>query len=105
VAGIQDYAIFMVDPDGRIMTWNVGGERLKGYKANEIIGKDASVFYPPDAIEAGEPERDLAVAAERGSHTTEGWRVAKGGKAFWAGITTTPIQDDGGQLLGFAKIT
>jgi PAS domain S-box-containing protein len=105
VEGIPDHAIFMLDPDGRIMNWNLGGERLEGYKAAEIIGRDVSVFYLPDAIEAGQPQRDLALAEERGSHTTEGWRVAKGAKAFWAGVTTTAIRDDSGELMGFAKLT
>src|SRR5687767_9406615 len=72
---VRDYAIFMLDPDGRITSWNVGAERIKGYRAEEVIGKHFAIFYTPEAIEAGHPEDELAIAAREGRHHEEGWRV------------------------------
>ncbi|HEX2571429.1 MAG TPA: PAS domain S-box protein [Polyangia bacterium] len=103
--GIQDYAIFMLDPEGRIATWNQGAERLKGYQAHEIIGQRFSVFYPEAERRDGKPERELAAARESGVYREEGWRVRKDGSRFWAEITLTAIHDKDGHLRGFAKVS
>ena len=95
----------MLDPNGRVATWNVGAERIKGYTASEIIGQHFSIFYPEDARESGWPEHELQVAAEKGSFVDIGWRVRKDGTTFWANVTITALRDDTGQLLGYAKLT
>ncbi|HZV94196.1 MAG TPA: ATP-binding protein, partial [Caldimonas sp.] len=100
-----EYAIFMLDVNGRVATWNVGAERIKGYKANEIIGRHFSVFYPPEVRQSGWPEHELQVAADVGSFTDEGWRLRKDGTPFWAHVTITALRDEKKQLLGFAKLT
>ena len=105
VEGVRDYAIFMLDADGRISTWSPGAARLKGYEAEEIIGRHFSVFYPEADADAGKPARELATAAETGRHEEEGWRVRKDGSRFWANVVITAIRDQAGKLLGFAKIT
>ncbi|MDB6029489.1 MAG: sensory box protein [Verrucomicrobiales bacterium] len=105
VENVRDYAIFMLDPKGVIMTWNAGAERHKGYRAEEIIGKHFSIFYPPEDVEAGKPERELEVAAETGRVEDEGWRVRKNGTRFWANVVVTALRDKNGELLGFSKIT
>jgi PAS domain S-box-containing protein len=105
VGSIRDYAIFMLDPDGHVLTWNAGAERFKGYRADEIIGKHFSVFYPDDAREKRWPEHELEVAKETGVFEDEGWRVRKDGTLFWANVVITTLRDAGGQLLGFAKVT
>jgi PAS domain S-box-containing protein len=105
VSGIKDYALFMLDRDGRVVTWNQGAEHLKGYEAQEIIGRHFSCFYSREDIEAGMPERLLATAIREGSASVEGWRLRKDGSRFWASVLITPIRDDSGALQGFAKLT
>jgi PAS domain S-box-containing protein len=105
VESVKDYAIFMLDPTGHILTWNVGAERLKGYTAQEILGKHFSLFYPQDSIAAGAAEHDLEVAAVEGRFEDEGWRVRKDGTRFWANVIITALRDKEGRLIGFAKLT
>ena len=105
VEGVSDYAIFMLDVNGIVMTWNSGAERIKGYAANEIIGRHFSVFYPPDAQEGGWPEHELQVAAEIGRFVDEGWRLRKDGTKMWANVTITALRDTDGRLIGYAKLT
>ena len=105
VESIKDYAIIMLDPDGHVATWNVGAETFKGYRAEEIIGKDFSCFYPPEAIQRGLPEQELKTAAKDGRFEDEGWRVRKDGSRFWANVIITAIRDDAGKLIGFGKVT
>jgi PAS domain S-box-containing protein len=105
VQGTSDYAIFMLDPEGRILTWNAGAERLKGYRADEIIGQHFSRFYPPDAIARAWPQHELRVARSEGRFEDEGWRVRKDGTRFWANVVITALRDDGGHLRGFGKVT
>ncbi|HZK78705.1 MAG TPA: PAS domain S-box protein, partial [Gemmatimonadaceae bacterium] len=103
VHSVQDYAIFMLDPAGRIATWNEGAQRIKGYTADEIIGKHFSIFYPPE--DAAKPAHELEVAANTGKHEEEGWRVRKDGSKFWASVVITAVRDARGELAGFAKVT
>ena len=105
VEGVADYAIFMLDANGHIATWNVGAKRIKGYEADEIIGKHFSVFYPADAIESGWPAHELEVAAQSGSFVDEGWRLRKDGTRFWASVTITALRDEAHRLIGYAKLT
>src|SRR5690348_2519375 len=102
---VEDYAIFALDTEGHVRTWNPGAERLKGYKASEIIGKDFSTFYPPESVAAGLPRKLLRLALEQGHASNEGWRVRKDGTRFWASVVITALQDDEGHHVGFAKIT
>lgn len=101
---VQDYAMFMLDTEGRIRTWNIGAERIKGYKPSEIIGQHFSRFYPEEDVAAGKPQRLLRMATEQGHVEDEGWRVRKGGEKFWARITLTAIRDEGSTLIGFGKV-
>jgi PAS domain S-box-containing protein len=105
ITGIKDYAIFMLDPDGCVSTWNIGAERIKGYKASEIIGQHFSVFYPEEDRRSGKPAWELDVAVKDGRLEDEGWRVRKDGSRFWANVIITPIKDAAGELLGFTKVT
>jgi PAS domain S-box-containing protein len=105
VQTVRDYAIFLLDPQGRIATWNAGAERIKGYRAEEIIGKHFSVFYPPEAIAAGVCEYELEVAARDGRFEDEGFRLRRDGSRFWANVIITALRDGGGTLIGFAKVT
>ncbi len=105
VAGVKDYAIFMLDPEGRVETWNAGAESMKGYKAEEIIGEHFSKFYTPEDIAGHKPEKELRTAMEIGQFEEEGWRVRKDGSSFWASVLMTALRDDNGTLRGFAKIT
>jgi PAS domain S-box-containing protein len=105
VEGVRDYAIFMLDANGFVATWNAGAERIKGYKASEIIGRHFSQFYPQDVIESGWPEHELQVATAEGRFVDEGWRLRKDGSRFWAHVTITALRDEGGRLRGFAKLT
>ncbi|MBV9126247.1 MAG: PAS domain S-box protein, partial [Planctomycetes bacterium] len=105
VEGIQDYAIFQLDPQGQVISWNAGAERIKGYRAEEIIGKHFSIFYPPEDLEQGKPARELAVAAAEGRYEEEGWRLRKDGSRFWANVVITPLRDASGALRGYAKVT
>lgn len=101
---IRDYAIFMLDPDGRLMTWNEGSQRMRGYHADEIIGRHVSIFFTPEDIKADTPAEELREAAERGRIETEGWRVKKDGSRFWSHVVLTALRDPTGRLIGFAKI-
>ncbi len=105
VEGVRDYAIFMLDPNGIVASWNVGAQRIKGWAAGEIIGRHFSLFYPAEAVASGWPEHELTVAAQQGSFVDEGWRVRKDGSRFWANVTITALRDEPGRLLGFAKLT
>ena len=105
IEGVQDYAILMLSPQGHVVSWNKGAERIKGYKVDEIVGKHFSCFYPPEAIAQGKPEQGLRTAMEQGHTVEEGWRVRNGGQQFWASVVITAIFDKGGCLQGFAKIT
>ena len=105
VGEVQDYAIFMLDTDGYVLTWNLGAQRIKGYQPSEIIGKHFSRFYPEEDIQRGKPARGLEIAAEVGRFETEGWRVRKDGSKFWADVVITALRDSGGTLIGFAKVT
>jgi len=102
---VVDYAIFLLDADGLVATWNPGAERIKGYKASEIIGKHFSSFYPDEDIWSRKPYRELEIAAREGRFEDEGWRLRKDGSRFWANVIITAIRNEAGQLLGFAKIT
>lgn len=105
VEGVQDYAILMLDAAGRVATWNAGAQRFKGYAAQEIIGRHFSVFYPPEDIAAGKPERELEIAAADGRLEDEGWRVRKDGTQFWANVVITALRGADGVLHGYGKIT
>jgi PAS domain S-box-containing protein len=105
VDGVLDYAIFMLTPGGHIASWNRGAERLKGYKASEIIGHHFSHFYPPEAIAQGKPEWELRVAVAEGRVEDEGWRIRKDGSRFWANVVITALHDEEGKLRGFTKVT
>jgi PAS domain S-box-containing protein len=105
VESIRDYAIFALDAQGHVQSWNLGAERAKGYSAGEIIGRHLSVFYTPEDIQAGRPERLLGIARTEGRVEDLGWRVRKDGSLFWADVVITALRDEQGQLLGFAKVT
>jgi PAS domain S-box-containing protein len=105
IGNVPDYAVILLDPGGRVATWTMAAERIKGYRSEEIIGKHFSVFYPREDIEAGKPERELKIAAEEGRFEDEGWRVRKDGSRFWANVIVTPLRDESGRLRGFGKIT
>lgn len=104
VQSVQDYAMFMLDPDGNVMTWNLGAERIKGYKAADIVGQHFSCFYPPD-IRHTKPMYELEVAAKEGRFEDEGWRLRKDGSKFWANVIITALKDEAGHLIGFGKVT
>lgn len=105
VANVGDYAIFMLDPAGRVTTWNAGAQRIKGYRAAEIIGRHFAVFYPTVDVQAGKCELELEAAARVGRFEDEDWRIRKDGSRFWANVVITAIRDEAGTLVGFAKIT
>ena len=105
VDSIKDYAIFVLSPEGIVLTWNQGARALKGYSREEIVGQHFSKFYLPEAIESGWPKRELAMAEKEGRFADEGWRVRKDGSMFWASVIITALRDSAGQLSGFAKVT
>lgn len=105
ISGVRDYAIFALDPEGRVASWNAGAERIKGYRAEEILGRHFTCFYPPEALEQGLPEKELRVAASEGRSEDEGWRVRKDGSRFWANTVITALKDEAGNLRGFSKVT
>jgi PAS domain S-box-containing protein len=105
VEAVRDYAIFMLDPNGYVASWNTGAERIKGYSAPEIIGQHFSVFYPQEAVATGHPQRELQIAEAEGRFEEEGWRVKKDGGQFWANVVITAVRDEKGVLVGFAKVT
>ena len=105
VMGVKDYAILMLDTEGRITSWNDGAERIKGYRAEEIIGQHFSKFYTPEDVAAAKPFQELKIAAEQGRFEEEGWRVRKDGSLFWASVIITALHDPSGRLRGFGKVT
>jgi len=105
VLGVTDYAIYMLDPDGYVVSWNAGAEKIKGYAANEVVGQHVSRFYTDDDRARNEPERGLATAALDGRFEREGWRLRKDGTTFWAHVVIDAIRNEAGMLVGFAKVT
>ncbi len=105
VASVRDYAIFMLDPAGYIASWNQGAQRIKGYTADEIIGRHFSVFYTDEANAIGHPQHELEVATKEGRFEEEGWRIRKDGSRFWASVVITAVRDEDNTLIGFAKVT
>ena len=105
VESVRDYAIFAIDPHGRVVTWNTGAERLKGYTREEIVGRHFSIFYPDKDQDAGKPAIALETAAREGRFEDEAWRVRKDGTPFWANVVITALHNSDGRLVGFAKVT
>jgi PAS domain S-box-containing protein len=105
VDSVRDYAIFMLDPNGHVASWNKGAQRIKGYTPSEIIGQHFSVFYPQKDIASGKPPHELKVAARVGRFEDEGWRLRKDGSAFWANVVITAVRDETNHLIGFSKVT
>jgi PAS domain S-box-containing protein len=105
VESVKDYAIFVLDLEGRVASWNLGAERIKGYRADEIIGRNFSCFFPEEDIRNGKPEQELRAAISQGRAEDEGWRVRKDGSRFWANVVMTPLLDEAGRLRGFSKVT
>ena len=105
VDSVRDYAIFLLDAEGRVLTWNVGAQRIKGYEADEVIGRSFEIFYPKEAVRSGWPREELRAAAEHGRFEDEGWRVRKDGSRFWASVILTALRDERGGHVGFAKVT
>ncbi|MDE3067994.1 MAG: PAS domain S-box protein [Verrucomicrobiota bacterium] len=104
VSNVKDYAIFLLEPDGRVASWNVGAERIYGYREDEIFGRHVSCFYPPQDTRSGKPQRHLETARQRGWIEEEGWRVRKDGSRYWANTVITAVRDESGELRWFAKI-
>jgi PAS domain S-box-containing protein len=106
IEGVKDYAIFMLDPEGNILSWNAGAERIKGYRADEVVGRHFSIFYPRELRELGHPELELRIAQQEGRYEEEGIRVRKDGERFWANVVITAVFEPGtDKLRGFAKVT
>src|SRR5215208_4609879 len=105
VEGVKDYAIFMLDPEGKVASWNEGAHRIKGYSQQEILGRRFSVFYEEEDLKRSKPERELEIAQEKGTYEEEGWRVRKDGSRFWASVLITALRDGDIDLRGFAKVT
>jgi PAS domain S-box-containing protein len=105
VADVADYAILLLDPTGHVTTWNAGAERIKGYTAEQILGRHFSVFYPPEDVAAGRPGAELVTALEQGRLEHEGWRLRRDGSRFWANVVITTLRDADGVVQGFGKVT
>ncbi|MDQ3922786.1 MAG: PAS domain S-box protein, partial [Actinomycetota bacterium] len=105
VEGVKDYAIFMLDVEGHVITWNLGAQRIKGYDTEEILGEHFSIFYTDEDVKSGHPDEELRVAVADGHYEEEGIRVRKDGSTFWANVIITALRDEQGNLLGFAKVT
>ncbi|SAK91444.1 PAS/PAC sensor signal transduction histidine kinase [Caballeronia hypogeia] len=105
VESVQDYAIFLLDPNGNVATWNNGARRIKGYDAHEIVGRHFSVFYPLEDIASGKPQQELDTAARTGRVEDEGWRIRRDATRFWANVVITALRDKQGRLVGYAKVT
>jgi len=105
VESVRDYAIFVLDPEGNVLTWNPGAQALKGYTRDEIVGRHFSKFYPAEAVQNGWPQRELALAEKEGRFADEGWRVRKDGSTFWASVIISPLRAADGTVSGFAKVT
>src|SRR5712692_1656864 len=102
---VRDYAIFLLSPDGLVMSWNAGAQRIKGYAASEIIGKHFSTFYQLADARSGKPDYELRIATSEGRYEEEGWRVRKDGSLFWASVVITALRVERGEIVGFAKVT
>ena len=105
VDNVNDYAIILLDPEGKVLSWNAGAQRLKGWQADEIIGQSFTRFYPPEELGKGKAELELKVAREQGRFEDEGWRMRKDGSRFWANVILTALRDQEGNLRGFGKVT
>ncbi len=105
IDAVEDYAIILLDPEGRILTWNRGAQRIKGYEAHEIIGQHFSRLYPPDDVRSGQCDQELEFASREGRFEDEGWRLRKDGTRFWANVIITAVRDGERNLLGFVKVT
>src|SRR5438552_12008851 len=105
VEGVKDYALFMLDPDGRVTSWNSGAQRLHGHRAADAQGRHFSIFYTAEDVEGGVPAKHLRAAAVEGHFEAEGWRLAKHGRRFWASVVINPVHDATGTLRGFAQVT
>jgi PAS domain S-box-containing protein len=105
IASVRDYALYMLDPAGHVVSWNPGAERIKGYRAEEILGQSFTRFFTPEDLAAQKPVRELEIAKQEGRFEDEGWRLRKDGTRFWANVVVTPIRDGAGSLAGFVKIT
>ena len=105
VEAVEDYAIFMLDPGGHVVSWNNGAERINGYRADEIVGQHFRVFYPPEKQQSRHPEHELRIAIREGHYEEEGWRIRKDGSQFWASVLITVVRNPAGELVGFAKVT
>ena len=102
---VEEYAIFGLDPNGCVVTWNDGAEKIKGYTEDEILGTHFSTFYPESDVKEGKPKTGLQTAVREGQWVDEGWRIRKDGSRFWARVTITALRDEEGQLRGFGKVT
>ena len=105
MGGVQDYAIFMLDPEGRVTSWNRGAERILGYRDSEIVGRHFSLLFPEDDVRSGKPQQALQIAAREGRFEDEGWRISKNGTRLWANGVITALRNQAGELIGFAKVT
>ena len=105
VESVRDYAIFMLDPEGHVRTWNAGAEAIKGYRADEIVGRSFTTFYTQPDRDRNHPQEELDIATREGRFEEEGWRVRKDGGTFWANVVITALRDEQGTLVGFAKVT
>src|SRR4051794_23336526 len=105
VEGVREYALYLLDARGIIASWNTGAERLKGYGADEVVGRSFSMFFTPEDVAAGGPARELAIAEREGTYREEGWRVRKDGSRFWASVVLSALRAADGRLRGFAKVT
>lgn len=104
VESVQDYAIFLLDPEGRVQSWNEGADRILGYTAEDAVGRHFEVFFLPEEVRRGKPEYELRVAASEDRWEDEGWRVRRDGTRFWANAILTALRDESGNLISFAKI-
>ena len=105
VDSVEEYAIYLLDPSGNVITWNTGAEKIKGYSADDIIGKNFASFYTADDVAAGKPQRNLREASRRGSIRDQGLRVRKDGSTFEAEVVITALRDESGEIRGFSKVT
>ena len=101
VAGVREHAIFLLDAEGNVLTWNAGAEAIKGYREDEIVGQHFSRFYPPEDIAAGKPAQELKITRATGQYREEGWRVRKDGSLFWASVTLSAVREPSGEISGF----
>src|SRR5277367_1588671 len=104
IQGVVDYAIYLLDPKGHVVSWNPGAERIKGYTADEIVGQHFSRFYLQEDVDHGKPQHELEVASASGRYEEEGWRVRKDGSRFWANVIITALRDQDGKLIGYSKV-